>query len=126
MITKKHLKIAKSLFKKSLNDKGLVSPTKIKSVLSKLAREKTVGKVAILKVYKRLIENALKQEEVIIESATGIENNPQAKEIIKKIDAKKINFKTNSDLIFGAKITHGDWVFDATLDSKLKQLIAKN
>ena len=44
------------------------------------------------------------------------------KELLSKTKAKRIKYKINPKLIFGLRITHGDFVYDATLDSKLKQL----
>lgn len=122
MISKKQIKIAKSLFKNSLDSQGIVSHAKVKVILAQLAKEKIVGTVAILKVYKRQVQNAIRHEEVTVESALDIKNNHLISNLIKKTGAKRINFKIHPNITFGAKITSGDWVYDATLDAKLKRL----
>lgn len=122
MITKKNLKIAGSLAKQSLDKNGWVSELKVRHIVSQISKQKPQQATSILKTYRRLIESMLAKEEVVIESPVKISLRNLENELIKKIGAKKVIYKINPDLVFGAKITHGDWVFEKTLDSKLKQL----
>ncbi|OGD87380.1 hypothetical protein A2870_01380 [Candidatus Curtissbacteria bacterium RIFCSPHIGHO2_01_FULL_41_11] len=123
MTGKKELKIAKTLFRKSLSD-GLVDSQKVKSILKVITREKPAHLVGILRNYKRLLESALSKEQVIVETAAKIPNLPEIeKEIKEKTKARRIIVKINPRLVLGAKITHGDWIFDSTLSAKLNNLI---
>lgn len=121
---KKNLqKIAKTLFKKSLTD-GTVNVKKVQLVLKETVARKPPQLVSILKIYKKLIENTLLEEQVVVETALKLANQKKIeKEILNKTGAKKIIYKTNPKIVLGAKITHGDWVWDATLGAKLAQLL---
>lgn len=121
MITKKIKKVAKKLFKHSLDEKGYINSNKVRDILAKITKEKPQGLTGILKTYKRLIETALKREEIIMEAPVKIDGKLQ-KELLKKTGARKVSFHTNQQLVFGARITHGDWIWEETLDSKLSQL----
>jgi len=119
---KKLITTAKIMFKASLKD-GLLNQGKIRQVIKKLASQKVVGHSIILRYYKRLIRQALTKEEVTIETPIQITNPKKlGTELLLKTGARRVKFKTAPNIVFGAKITYGDWVYDATLDSKLKQL----
>ena len=122
MITKKNLKIAGSLAKQSLDKNGWVSELKVRHIVSQITKLKPQQTTSILKTYRRLIESVLAKEEVVIESPVKISLRNLENELIKKTGARKVIYKTNPNLVFGAKITHGDWVWDATLDAKLARL----
>ena len=120
--SKKLIKIAKDMFKKSLEE-GFVSPEKVQSVLKKVISQKHPNLVSILKSYKRLIQIAIAKQQIIVESAAAIENKKELeKELIEKTKAQNILFVTNSKIKLGIRVTHGDWIWDSTLDAKLKQL----
>ncbi len=121
-MAKKQKQIARTLFKKSLKN-NLVDPNKVSQILTRLAESKTLGLKSILLTYKRLIETAIGRQEVVIEAATKIRNTTAwEKQLIQKTGAKKVIYKINPNIVFGARVTHGDWVWDATLGAKLKQL----
>lgn len=122
MNKKKQFKIAKDLFKKSLTN-GTLDNTKVQKILALLSKIKPQGLIGILKTYKRLIEAKLKSEEVIIETGTKLAFQGKLKLNLKKVTgAKRIIYKQNPKIVFGSKITHGDWILDNTLENKLKQL----
>lgn len=126
MIKKKQLKIAKLMFKKSLQ-KDLINPKSVRQVLKETLAGKPSGLIAILKAYKKLIQNALAKKEVIIETGTPLTGQSQlAKMLIGKTNARKISYKINPQIVFGARIYHGDWIWDATMEAKLKQLTIDN
>lgn len=118
-------KIAKSLFKKSLTN-GNVDDKKVLTVLKELSKLKPAGLSSILKTYKRFIVEKLSFEEIILETNDKITLQKSfASQIKKKTGAIRVINKTNPNIVFGAKITHGDWIFDETLENKLKQLMDK-
>ena len=119
---KKIKNLAKIMFKKSLKD-GLINPASVSTVLKEIVSQKPPGLKNVLKLYKHLIESKIAREELIVETAQKTkEVEKMEKELLSKTKAKRIKYKINPKLIFGLRITHGDFVYDATLDSKLKQL----
>ncbi|MCR4325121.1 MAG: F0F1 ATP synthase subunit delta [Candidatus Curtissbacteria bacterium] len=123
MSKKKQKQIAKFLFKRSLTG-GFVDEKKIKIILASLSKENSAGIVGILKSYKRLIEAAIAREEVIVEVGSAITNAKSIeKKLLEKTGARRVIFKLNSQIVFGARVKHGDWIWDDTLDAKLEQII---
>lgn len=123
MTKKKQQVFAKLMFKESLSSHGFIDPQKVRQVLQKIVLgKKDITK--ILKIYKRLIARAQTKEEVIIEAAQKIKLQKEVeKEIMAKTGTAKIRYIVNPKIVFGARLTHGDWIWDATLGAKLKQLI---
>ncbi len=122
MTGKKELKLAKLLAKKSTTG-TTVDAHKVKIVLKELSNQKLSHPTQILKTYKRLISDALRKEEVVVESANKITNLKDfERNLKKKTQAKRIKYITNPQIVAGARIIHGDWIYDATLDAKLEQL----
>ena len=120
---KKIKNLAKIMYKKSLKE-SVVNSAGVSQVLKETVSQKPHGLKNILKFYKHLIESKIAQEELIVETAQKTkEIEKMEKYLLSKTGAKRIKYKINPKLIFGLKITHGDFVYDATLDSKLKQLI---
>lgn len=123
---RKIAKIAKFLFKNSLTG-GTIDIKKAGSILKSLTKKPAPGIIKVLKIYKRLVEIALSWEEILIETAdqSALDKKLQS-QLFLKTGAKKIKYRLNPKIIAGAKITHGDWIWDATLDAKLKQLTITN
>jgi len=114
--------LAKIMYKKSLKDE-IVNLASVSVILKEIVSQKPHGLKNILKNYKHLIEAKIASEELIVETAHKTkEVEKMEKELLSKTGAKRIKYKINPKLIFGLRITHGDFVYDATLDSKLKQL----
>ena len=119
---KKIKNLAKIMFKKSLKD-GIVNLAGVSAVLKEIVSQKPHGLKNVLKLYKHLIESKIAQEELIVETAQKTkEIEKMEKELLSETGARHIKYKINPKLIFGLRITHGDFVYDATLDSKLEQL----
>ena len=119
---KKLITTAKIMYKASLKD-GLLNQNKIHQVLKVLTSKQIPGRSLILRYYKRLVTQALTKEEVTVETPIQITNPKKlGAQFLLKTGANRVRFKTAPNIVFGAKITYGDWVYDATLDSKLKQL----
>ena len=121
-MTKKQTRIAKVLFKRSLDARGQLTPNRVRQILIQIAHARPQGMLGILKAYRRLIEAQLKKEEVEIEMAQPQKSKRFEKLILRKTGARRINLKINPDMVVGAKITHGDWIWEESLDAKLKQL----
>lgn len=122
MNKKKYAKLAKSLFKESLTF-GYLNYSKVKKILAVIASAKIAGKVPVLKAYQRQVQNQLKKEEVVVE--VGQKFSPSKNfesQLLAKTAAKAIKYKQNPDIVFGAKISFGDWIYDSTLSTKLEQL----
>lgn len=102
---------------------NLVDAKKVKKVTEAVISLNPANLSKILKIYKNLIENKMRNEEVTIEIPLGNIITKQFEQDIKKTTgAKRVSYVINPKLIAGAKITHGDWVYDQTLDTKLNQL----
>lgn len=122
MVKKDRIKIVKLLFKNSLTG-GFLSEKKIRENLTYLKKFKTVDLSPILKAYKKIIEKQLKKEEVLIESPIKLNLSEKTLgSLMEKFGVKRIRVKENPGLILGARVLHGDWVYDSTLDAKLDQL----
>jgi F0F1-type ATP synthase delta subunit len=117
---KKLLQIAKVMYKQSLKG-GSVDASLVQKVLKTATSSPWPNLVKILKIYKNFISIALEKEELLVESATPIAKSYE-KELLLKTGAKRIKYEKNPNNIAGVKITHGDWIYDATIDAKLKQL----
>lgn len=119
---KKIAAIAKLMYKNSFTD-GFLDNKKIMSNVNIITSQKPQGLVNILRLYKRYISQAQSLEELDIESAEVL-NSAQEKDLLTKTGARKINYNLNPKMVFGAKIKHGDWIWNNTLDEKLNQLIS--
>lgn len=119
---KKQIEVAKLMFKNSLKN-GQVNKVKVSQVLKVITVKHRVGTIALLRGYKRLIKQALAREEVILEIGQKIANQKEIEnELRSRTQAVRIKIKLNPKIVFGAKITHGDWQYDATLSAKLMEL----
>ncbi|MEX2028455.1 MAG: F0F1 ATP synthase subunit delta [Candidatus Curtissbacteria bacterium] len=116
---KKYIRIAKKMLEASLKN-GQVDSKLTHRVLSVVISQKPYRLSHILKLFRRLVAQKLAWEEIVMETATLPSFNKSA--FLKKTDAKRIVTKINPELIVGAKITHGDWVWEQTLNSKLEQI----
>ena len=120
-------KIAKSLFKKSLNSDGFVDTKKVQVILNTIVSQKPPKLIKILKIYKKLIAAALSHEELVVETAEKLSNQKKFEQnLFAKTGANRINYKINPNIVLGARITHGDWVWDETLQAKLENLTKAN
>lgn len=119
---KQNFKIAKNMYKLSLTN-GLIDEKKVFLILQKLSDEKFPRKVAALKIYKRLLGKKLSWEEIIVEIGTKFATTKDfEKKLLEKTGAAKIRYEIKPEIIFGARLKYGDWVYDETLDAKLSQI----
>ena len=120
-------KIAKSLFKKSLNSDGFVDTKKVQVILNTIVSQKPPQLIKILKIYKKLIAAALSHEELVVETAEKLSNQKKFEQnLFDKTGAARISYRINPNIVLGARITHGDWVWDETLQAKLENLTKAN
>ena len=110
------------MYKNSLKS-GQLDAHSVSKILSSVTKQKPQGLLEILKAYKRLVEQKINTETVVVETGGYITGQSRfEEELLNKTGAKKVIFKKNPDLVFGVKIAHGDWIYEDTLKSKLKQL----
>lgn len=114
-------KIARALFKSSLKN-GSLDTTRAEKVLKEIVKLSPQGLIGILQNYSRLVSQALSWQTVVVESASVSGVRDLEKKLLKATGAQKVTFKHNPKFVFGARITHGDWIYEDTLESKLKQL----
>ncbi|GEM_PF-2959061 len=115
-------KVAKLMFKNSLSY-GFLDENKVRKILFEVTKTKTRGTSSILKLYKRLVASQLSKEQIIIEAPLKIDIPKSTHDrLISKLGAKRIKFVQNDDIVIGARVTHGDWIFDRSLDSKLEAI----
>lgn len=119
---KKQEKIVRYLFRNSLTN-DTVDEAKVKEILRLITKEKPPQLLNILKIYKKMVERTLLKEELIIEAATKVADKKFEQEILNKTKAKRIKYQIKPNLVLGMRITHGDWVYDETLQAKLAQLL---
>ena len=123
MTGKKQLLIAKILFKKSLTGDTL-DTKKVNMIIAGFAKNRPQSLISILRSYKRLVEGKIRSEEIVIETGVKLPSQKLVeKNLMSATGAKRVIYRENPSIVFGAKITNGDWVWDNTLKSKLKQLI---
>ncbi|MBI3342003.1 F0F1 ATP synthase subunit delta [Candidatus Curtissbacteria bacterium] len=100
---------------------------KAQRVLETVVKNRPQGLSSILKLYKRLVTSQLNLENLIIETGAKIKNAKSLeKNLIAKTGARKVTYKTNPEMVFGARVMQGDWIWEENLSSKLKQLITNN
>lgn len=122
MNKKKQIKMAKLLFKASLKGEFLDNSRALE-IAKSIASSKLVGKVGLLKAFKRFVAVQIAKEEIIVETSTKTSLAPKfEKLLLAKFSAKKVKFLQDEKIVLGARVTAGDWIFDSTLDNKLKQL----
>jgi F0F1-type ATP synthase delta subunit len=121
MQKRQQIKIARGLYKASLKN-GMLDSIRAEKVLKEIVKLRPQGLIGILQNYSRLVSQALSWQTVVVESASvsGVHN--LEKTLIKSTGAQKVQFKHDPKLVFGARITHGDWIYEDTLASKLQQL----
>ena len=112
--------IAKYLFKNSFTG-NFLDDAKIMQNIKILTSQKPHGLVNILRFYKRLLAQTLAAEVLQIETTEKL-SAVQEKELMAKTNARKIIYNLNPKMVFGAKIKHGDWIYDSSLQAKLSQI----
>lgn len=118
-------KAAKTLFYASLTG-GKIDTKKVQTILNIVTKEKPLGLIHLLRAYKKHIAHTMSWEKVVIETpdASALPENYKAA-IKRQTGATRITSKINADIVFGARVTHGDMIWDNTLEAKLNQLGGK-
>lgn len=109
------------MFKNSLTN-GALDEKKVKKIITEITKSKIRGLAGILKIYKKLVERKISIEEITVEVPIKVAFSKKTlASLLEKTGAKKVNLRENPALVLGARIIHGDWVYDSTLDAKLEQ-----
>lgn len=101
-------------------ENGQVDSKLVRKVVGEVVSQKPYRLSHILKLFRRLVAQKLAWEEVVLETAALPSFNKS--DFLKKTNTKRIVVKINPQIVFGAKIIHGDWVWEETLHSKLEQI----
>lgn len=118
---KKLIQIAKIMFKNSMS-RGYLDTSKAKRIISEVSAKKPAGLAKILTTYKKYLQRQIESEEIVIESAVPLPNKSMEKELLSKTGARRIKYQINIQMVTGAKIKHGDWLYDESLSGKLNNL----
>ncbi len=122
---KKIVQIAKIMFKNSMSN-GYLDTNKAKKIIAEVSSLKPAGLAKILTAYKKYVQEQIAREEIIIESAVALPNKNMEKELLSKTGAKRIKYQIESKMVTGAKIKHGDWLYDESLSGKLSNLMQES
>lgn len=124
-IPKEARKLSRSLFRASFTD-GRLDPAKVKALVSRLVEAKPRQYVSALKNLQRLVRMELERRHATIESAVAF--TPATASGI-EADLKgrygsdiTVEFKTNPELIGGARVKLGSDVWDGSVRGRLTQL----
>lgn len=115
-------KSAKKLFSLSFVNKTLNEQRVLEIVRSLISDQGTQTR-AILGMYKNIVTQYIKSHTLVIEVPKGHTiTSKEQKELQDISKTDYIEVVENDKIIVGARITHGDWVYDQTLDARLTQL----
>lgn len=116
------VKNAKKLFALSFVNESL-DEKRVLYIVSEVLKDKTREKNALISAYTKLISEYIRYNQIQIEIPKGFSISQSEVELLaKKTKAKYTRIVESEKNIFGAKITHGDWVYDNTLAAKLNNI----
>jgi len=122
---KENIKIAKTMFKNSL-DQSLINQKKIPSLVTKVKLEYKSSALAILKEYLKLVERYEKAQTLLVETSSDIQK-PILEKIKKTFEKKfrkslQMQVLKKPDLITGLKVTLDDTQWDYSLKNRIEQM----
>ena|SRR3989344_3373935 len=125
---KKIDKQVRELFKLSFVN-GKIDSARVKIILGQVGQDKSGLKLPLLRGYKKLLENAFKQNLAVVESAVELKAADKGK-VEKTISEKfsgglKFEYKVNPNLLGGIKVSVGDNQIDVSLATLYESLIYK-
>jgi F-type H+-transporting ATPase subunit delta len=117
--------LAKHYFRACLRPDGSVDDDKLREVLHLLATEKPRGCVKILSRLQRLVEIAVEERTVRLESATPLPDRGAAifADLAQRFGpATNTIYHENPALLGGLRIRRGSTIWDGTLSTRLQRL----
>ncbi len=122
---KENLKIAKKFFKISLRNDNLDS-AKVKTVVSEIKKSYKSAALGVLKSYLAIVQNKMRRQTLIIESAQSISNQvvQRLKKNFERNTSERIltQVKQNPTIIGGLRITLNDMQWDYSIKGKIDQM----
>lgn len=122
---KENLRIAKKIFKLSLSKNDL-DESKITIVVSEIKKSYKSAAIGILKSYLTILQNKIRRQTLVIESAQSLNTNivDKLKNSFEKRFNEKITtqVKQNPNILGGLKITLENTQWDYSIKGKLDQM----
>jgi len=124
-IPKAARKFARTLFIESFTD-GRLDATKVRKIVSIVAKHKPRHTLAVLKSYQRLVRLELARHHARIESATALADTEKTK-LLAELQTRfgtelTYSITLNPALLGGLRIQVGDTVWDASIQGRLQRL----
>ena len=116
---------AKKFFRACLRPDGSVDEPKVREVMQLLVNDKPRGYIATLERLRKLLELALEERTVRVESATPLADEGKSifTELEKKYGPASRNlYQVNPALLGGLRIRRGSNTWDGTLSNRLQRL----
>ncbi len=117
-------KKAKNALKNSLRHE-LVDPVLVKEQFSLFSQEKISDRLAVMKLYRRLLEKRLNQEIIYVQTPLEVDNTLKVsleKVINTKIGKFTLRYEQVPGLIGGLRLKHADTTLDYSILGKLEVL----
>jgi len=116
---------AKKILRASLRPDGSIDENALRDAVRRLATEKPRGYLAILYRLRKLVEIAVDERAVRIESATPLAD--QGASIVADLErqygpASRHSYELKPDLLGGLRIRRGSTIWDGTVSSRLQRL----
>jgi F-type H+-transporting ATPase subunit delta len=116
---------AKKLLRAGLRPDGSIDESALRDVVRRLATEKPRGYLAILYRLRKLVEIALDERAVRIESATPLPD--EGASIVADLErqygpASRQSYELKPDLLGGLRIRRGSTIWDGTVSTRLQRL----
>ena len=123
--SKEAQRIARQLLKATVSS-GQVDDGTVRTVLTKLAKDKPRGYQGVINAYTHLIRLELEKSRAVIESATSLGATMEAEveaDLKKKYGGEvTTEFKSNPELLGGMRVRVGSDVWDGSVKNRLERL----
>lgn len=118
-------KQAKTALKNSLKN-GLLDEALVKEQIERLKETKTSQRLALLRLYARLLRHRLSEEVLIVTTSFEVEEplrSEIANSLQEKFDKKlRLSFEIDPAILGGIKVQKQDTIYDFSIYGKLAQL----
>jgi F-type H+-transporting ATPase subunit delta len=124
-ITKEARRTSRQLFRACMAD-GKLDESRVRIVVSSVAKSKPRGFIGILDGFSRLVANEVDRQRAIVESASALTPATQAElqASLSKKYGRMLNlvFHTNPELLGGIRVKVGSDVWDGSVKARLEAL----
>jgi len=124
-ITKEARRTSRQLFRACIAD-GKLDESRVRTVVSSVAKSKPRGFIGILDAFARLVGNEVDRQRAAVESATALAPATQS-ELQASLSKKygrplTLEFSVNPELLGGIRVKVGSDVWDGSVKARLKAL----